>query len=201
MKFTTICLLAMLMACLPTCKKNNHPIVDVPEDPIDTIISPPIDSHIIELGKVSVLKNGGIWDVPFYAKYSHLENTFLTTGKKLYENAVLQSFQLDDIPCVPGKYPFEFWPSPSSIFPNNIPQGSFGMLYDGDQGIGFYFLDTLRTDHFVEVLRYDSLTNIVEGRFQIFLKKNETGGWVPSGISIPDSISMTEGKFRLEVKH
>ena len=201
MKLTTICLLAMLIACLSTCKKNSHPIVDVPEEPIDTIISPPLDSHIIGLGKLSVLKNGAIWDAPFKAWFSNLEGTFLITGVNTYANGVRQTFRLDDIPCIPGKYQFEFWPSPTALFANKIPTGFFGFMYDGDQGIGSCFLDTLRADHFVEVLRYDSLTNIVEGRFQVFLKKNETGGWVPSGISIPDSISMTEGKFRLEVKH
>jgi hypothetical protein len=108
---------------------------------------------------------------------------------------------MDDIPCKPGKYSFEFWPSPTSIYPNQIPHGSFGMVYDGDQPFGNFFLDTLRNDHFIEVLSYDTLTNIAEGRFQMFTKKYDTGGWEPSGVAIPDSIAMTEGKFRLEVKH
>jgi hypothetical protein len=201
MKLTIICLLAMLIACLSTCKKNSHPIVDLPEDPIDTIISPPLDSHIIGLGKVSMLKNGGVWDVPFKTGFSHSDSAFVISGSMNYSNGLRQLFSIDDVPCKIGKYLFEFWPSLASLYPNQIPQAAFVMTYDGDQGIGQYFLDTLRADHFVEVLRYDSLTNIVEGRFQVFLKKNETGGWVPSGISIPDSISMTEGKFRLEVKH
>lgn len=200
MKTLAIILFACVFMCLPTCKKNDIPIVDDPIDPIDTITSPPIDSHIIGLGKVSVLKNGQKWDVPFYAWFSHLEGTFLISARQVYGNGVTQSIQIDDVPCKPGKYSFEFWPSIASLYPNKIPHGSFGMMFEVDQPIGSFFLDTLRNDHFIEVLGYDTLTNIVEGKFQFFTQKEPNDGWQPAGVVVPDSIAFTEGKFRLQVK-
>jgi|GEM_PF-1162820 len=200
MKALTIFFFAGIFMCLPTCKKSDDPIVDVPVEPIDTIISQPVDPHIIGLGKVSVLKNGQKWDVPFNAWFSLLEGTFLIATRQVYANGVTQSFQLDDIPCKPGKYSFEFWPSVASLYPNKIPNGSFGMMFEVDQPIGNFFLDTLRNDHYIEVIAYDTLTKIVEGRFQMFTKKKPNAGWQPSGVVVPDSIAFTEGKFRMEVK-
>lgn len=200
MKITMIFWLAVFIACLSTCKKNILPI-DSPIDPIDTIVSPPIDSHIIEAGKLSVLKNGVAWNIPFKAGFFHSKYAFGILGSTTYSNGVRLTFNIDDIPCKEGIYPFEFWPSQAALYPNQIPQSAFIWMYDGDQPIGDFLLDTLRHDHFIQVLKYDTLTNIVEGRFQIFTKNDHSHSWQPSGITIPDTISMTEGKFRLEVKH
>ena len=199
MKFTTLFLLATFMACLPTCKKNSPPFVDVPVDPpIDTIVTPPIDTHIIALGKVFVLKNGLPWDVPFIAGFHNIPGTFFITGRQVYTNGVDESFTIRDIPCLPGKFSLEFWPSQASLYPNKIPNGSLGMLFEGDQPIGSFFMDSTRTDHFIEVLSYDTLTNIVEGRFQMFMNKELPVGFDFPGV--PNTIDMTEGRFRLEVK-
>ncbi len=200
MKALTIFFFAGIFMCLPTCKKSDAPIVDVPVDPIDTIISPPVDSHIIGLGKGFVLKNGQPWNVPFNTWFFHTDSAFVFHANYIYSNGVEQFFRISDIPCKAGKYAFEYWPAPTSLYPNQVPHGSYGMIYDTDQPIGNFFLDTLKNDQFIEVIAYDTLTKIVEGRFQMFLKKAPFTGWQPSGIVVPDSIAFTEGKFRMEVK-
>ncbi len=200
MKTVTIFFIASLLMCLPTCKKNDTPIVDGPIDPIDTIVSPPIDSHIIGLGKGFVLKNGQPWNVPFNTWFFHSDSAFVLDAGATYSNGVRDVFRISDIPCKPGKYNFEFWPAPTSLYPNLVPHASYGMIYDIDQPIGSFFLDTLKNDQFIEVIAYDSLTNIVEGRFQIFTKKKPNSGWQPAGVVVPDSIAFTKGKFRIQVK-
>ena len=145
MTYPRFFLLIPFIAGFCACEKPQPSIVDVPILPEDTLVvpPPPVDSHIIGLGKVSVLKNGQIWAVPFIAGFSNLEGTFALIGEKLYPNGVLQSFSIRDIPCKPGKFDLEFWPSLASLYPNRIPSTHFGMLYDGDQFIGSFLLDSL----------------------------------------------------------
>ena len=71
------------------------------------------------------------------------------------------------------------------------------MMQDYDQPVGDFLIDTTRTDHFIEVIKYDSTAHTVEGRFQVFLKK-EPSNTIWSGV--PDSIFLTEGKFHLKIQ-
>ncbi len=71
------------------------------------------------------------------------------------------------------------------------------MMQDYDQPIGDFLIDTTRTDHFIEVIKYDSTTQTVEGRFQVFLKKEPSNTVWPG---VPDSIFLTEGKFHLKIQ-
>lgn len=63
-----------------------------------------------------------------------------------------------------------------------------------DQLFKSYRVDTTRSNQFIEILHYDSIQHIVEGRFQAIL------GDKPSWSFLPDSMKMTEGKFRLKLK-
>jgi hypothetical protein len=182
---------------LSACQKNSAPEVDPPIDPIDTtIVVVPIDTHLIELGKVFVRKNGAIWNVPFRALKYHSDSAFLFTGKYLYPNLVSQTLIVNDIPTKPGQYNLEFWPNGSNKYANQIPHGGFSMFYDSDQPVGLFYLDSLRTDHFIEVVRYDSVNHTVEGRFQAFFRIDSPTTFP----NVPDTISFTEGRFHLKIE-
>ena len=182
-----------LLSVLANCKKNQS-LIDIIGNPIDTVPTP-IHTPIIELGKVSVLKNGDLWNVPFYARYYSANNRFFLRGKILHSNLIGETFALDDIPCESGKYPVEFWTLQNRN--NLIPEALLVMMYEFDQPIGDFLVDTTRTDHFVEVIRYDSIEKTVEGRFQVFLGKKPTSVPFPG---VPDSIFLTEGKFHLKIE-
>lgn len=194
--FATICLLAF-----SNCKKNQIPIPE-PEDPIDTtstpVDTPPGSNHIIELGKGFAYNNGTAWSPPFEASYHSKKNKARFRFSALVVHSYLsnESFQISDIPCITGIYPVER-PSGSESYGNFIPQASFVYIRDYDTPVGDFLADTTRTDHFVEIIRYDSVEQTVEGRFQVFLKKVPTNTWWPN---IPDSIAMTEGRFHLKIK-
>ncbi|MEZ4967369.1 MAG: hypothetical protein R2791_19165 [Saprospiraceae bacterium] len=47
------------------------------------------------------------------------------------------------------------------------------------------------------MLRYDSVARTIEGRFQMFLKKEPMAAQWPG---VPDSIYLTEGKFHLQLE-
>jgi len=77
---------------------------------------------------------------------------------------------------------------------NNIPQARLSFILYLDQQLNYYNVDTTRANQYVEILRYDSVNHIVEGRFQTFLEG-------PSGYSfLPDSVALTEGKFHLKIE-
>ena len=175
--------------------KKNKPPIDIPDDPIDTTQNP-IDTPIIELGKSFVLKNGVSWDVPLSAWYqSNANDKFRLRAKIVYSNLQSESFSIYLIPCLPGVYPLEYFALGN--FSNQIPEAVFVMMYEYDQPIGDFMVDTTRTDHFVEVIRYDSVAKTVEGHFQVFLGKKPTSVPFPG---VPDSIFLTEGKFHLKIQ-
>jgi hypothetical protein len=64
--------------------------------------------------------------------------------------------------------------------------------------IGTYRIDTTRTDHFIEVVSFDSIAGTVQGRFQFFtFDKNVTS---PSSWGLEKKINLTEGKFHLKLQ-
>ncbi|MCK6694438.1 MAG: hypothetical protein L6Q97_20365 [Thermoanaerobaculia bacterium] len=193
--FVTICLLAF-----SNCKKNQIPISE-PEDPIDTtstpVDTPPDSNHIIELGKGFALNNGAAWSPPFMAAYHYKTTARFTFGAKIIHDYLSnESFGIRDIPCAIGKYPIED-PKGFDDLHNLIPEAYFVYIRDYDTPVGDFLADTTRNDHFIEIIRYDSVEQTIEGRFQVFLKKLPTNTWWPN---IPDSISLTEGRFHLKIK-
>jgi len=193
--YTALCLLAF-----SNCKKNQPPIYE-PVDPVDTIKipidTPPVSTHIIDLGKGFALNNGVAWSPTFEAAF-HYKTTarFYFGAKSVLSYLSYDSFTIQDIPCEVGKYPIEY-PTTQASLTNKIPQASFSYIRDYDIPVGNFRADTIRNDHFVEIIRYDSVEQTVEGRFQVFLKKEPMNTWWPN---IPDSIAMTEGRFHLKIK-
>jgi len=174
------------------CEKNNSP-VDVPDDPIDTTQTP-IDTSIIGLGKGFVLKNGTSWAAPFKAWYHANTHSRLQVRAEITSASLRsESLFLHDIPCEVGKHPVEYYALKN--FNNRVPE--VALMQDYDQPIGDFLADTTRSDHFLEVLRYDSIAKTVECRFQVFLGKKPTNVPWPG---VPDSIFLTEGRFHLKIE-
>ena len=174
---------------LPNCKKE-HIIIKTPE-PIDTTLQ-----HITELGIGTVVRNGIDWPVEFLAYYygTSGKSSFQIRAKKIYPNSGLsESLFIQDIRSQSGFYKIQGWRL--SNFGNKIPEAAYTMS-NYDEGIGNFFPDTTRTSNFIEVLRFDTLANEVEGRFQVFMGKN---GDLPVP-GVPDSVFLTEGKFYLKLQ-
>jgi len=172
-----------LLALVMSCSKSK------PEALVDPI---PVDTAIIELGTVSVLKNGEPWNASFLAKYSpNNKNRFRIKGN-LIQNGYDHIFYIDDISANEGLQPIErknLWNAQ-----NGVPDALWSVVLDLDQVLNFYRVDSTRANQFVEILCYDSVNHIVEGRFQTFLEG-------PSGYSfLPDSVALTEGKFHLKIE-
>lgn len=165
------------------------------EDPVDSVVVP-VDTPLIHLGKAYVLKNGIDWEAPFEAWYYHADSVFQLRADITYSNLRGEHFFLTDIPCKAGKYPVEYFRY--SNWQNQTPEAGFRITQDYDQGVGNYYTDSTRTDHYIEVLRYDAKQKTVEGRFQLFFGKRASGGF--QWPDVPDSIFLTEGKFHLNVK-
>lgn len=185
---------------LSNCKKNQISIPE-PEESVDTtstpIDTPPVSTHIIELGKGFALNNGIAWSPPFIAAY-HFNTTarFSLGAKIIHDYLSNESFGIRDIPCAVGKFPIEY-PKGFDDLHNLIPEAFFSYIRDYDTPVGDFRPDTTRTDHFIEIIRYDSVAQTVEGRFQVFLKKLPMNTWWPN---IPDTIALTEGRFHLKIK-
>ena len=178
-----------LSVILLQCKKDSGQ---------DSIPDPPEYVPVLPLGQAGVLKNGVVWEVPFNAWYYTGVNAHarcFIRAKILYPNLISESLFLEDIPCKEGVYPMEYFTL--SNFNNYTPEVFFTMISEFDQPIGDFKIDTMRNDHYVEVLRYDSVAHTIEGRFQMFLKKRQMTLQWPG---VPDSIYFTEGKFHLQLE-
>lgn len=177
-------LLAILLLGLASCQKNEL----TPNDP-DPV------SPVIELGKVFVKRDGQVWDRPFIARrFDHYHPTVFSIISKVNNNGLEENFYLNDIPIVPGFYPMER--GNNFTWGNLKPQANIGW-WIVDQVLGGIFTDTTHANNFVEMIRYDSVNQTVEGRFEVHL-----GDFWPSPNTwgLPDSMHLTEGKFYLKLE-
>ena len=184
MKYLTF--ICALFLGLTACSKNDTetPIIDPP--PMDTL------THIIELGKTSVLSNGVPWNGIFSASYVPNDRRRFYIRGNLSLNGFDHRLSIGDISSKTGLQEVErgnLWNGS-----NGIPEVIYHVSLDQDQLLNFYLVDSTRSNQFVEILRYDSINHIVEGRFQTFLEGPTTYSF------LPDSIAMTEGKFHLKIK-
>ena len=177
--------------CLFACAKDPAGKDPVPPDPVDTL------QHVIDLEKVSVLRDGKIWMPGGMAQtYPSVAMHFSIISTQIVYPGVVESFNLADIPLKTGKYRLER--GVGTPLGNFIPQITIGWILDGDQLLGSLNADTTDMDNFVELLQYDSLKQTVEGRFQIHLinYKSSTNGSI---YPLPDSMRLTDGKFYLKL--
>lgn len=186
-----ICLLAV---SLEACKKEDSNQVTPPPDP-PVVEEPPI----IALGKASVLRNGVTYTGNITAKYRKYNRikTLRISGTQFSSGGLIdETFAIADIPLQKGKYPVE--QSSADGHGNGIPQAGMAWVVDKDQYAGDQLPDTSRTDHYFEVIRYDSIKHTAEGRFQVFLKNYKSAPILPG---VPDTISFTQGKFHLYISN
>jgi hypothetical protein len=172
------------------------PIV-TPPTPIDTTVTE-IDTikSVIEFGKSSMKKNGVKWNVPIQAKfYNSAKNRFYLLATVKEPNSIDGTMAILDIGSKKGKFAIET--NNAANLNNLLPEAIVGYYYEEDQSIGRFFTDSTRFDHNFEILKYDSITHVVEGTFQMFLGKSPTSVPFPG---IPDSIFITEGKFNLKIE-
>lgn len=187
MKTINLLLFAALLLAADGCQKS-EPMSHEP-DPVEPII---------ELGKVAMDRDGQPWTAEFTAQYYYFPGTvsFGFSAKTTLSNGVIETCRIADILCEPGSYFIER--GNNSTWGNSIPQANISWLLDGDQSLGGVSTDTTHYQaNFVEVIRYDSITDIVEGRFQVYL----TNHWASSPpLGLPDSVRLTNGRFHLKIE-
>lgn len=186
---------ATLALAAAQCKKEHTEPTPVVITPVDTIKPIPIFKDSI------VMRKAGVKWLPSSQSYipNNNEKRFTLGGtRRVGTTSVEDFFSIRDIPFKPGKNKVEY-PKKSDDLRNGVPNVTFSVTVDGDQLLTTYWADTLRlSDQYVEVLKCDSVTKIVEGRFNIRLRAY-AGTNVPFGL--PDTISLLDGYFRVKLKN
>lgn len=192
MKYRFLSVLISTALLLSACSKIATPGPEPdPVDPIDTV------QHVIDLGKVSMKRDGQTWERPFMAKF--IENGdadyFNFWTEFTDANRIKETFAIRDIPCRLGTYV----PENGTNFSigNSIPQIDIGWVLDGDQAVGLLLTDTLKIGNIIQVIRYDSLNKIVEGTFQFHLVNTYS---TPNELGLPNAMHITEGRFHLKLQ-
>lgn len=183
----------MLLLSAAQCKKDVSDDMIIKPETIDTIKPAPVFRDTFAVWKNGVKWNA-IGDGLFYSTSS--ESRFYLRGTKTASTSVKEWFYLSDIPCKAGNYSVDDGRS-LLIKNNSVPQAMFVYVVDGDQGGGTFYTDTSRIDNFVTIMHYDSLTKIIEGKFKVMIKIDKKVNNLPG---IPDTISMTNGYFRVKLK-
>lgn len=101
-----------------------------------------------------------------------------------------------NLPLKMGRHPIYF--NTYAGWLKGVVSGAYFLMYDGDQPTGDYIIDTTRADHYVEIIRYDSVARTIEGRFQMFLVND--GKIKPLIRDVPAKVDFTDGKFHLQIK-
>lgn len=189
--FVFVCAIMALSAA--QCKKEQPEPVVVDPEPVDTIKPAPVFKDT-----VFMVRNGSRWvgKVEGFMSTTSKGNRYYLKMVRRTGSAVEERYYLSDMPCKEGAYPIEFANSVEKVF-NLIPQSFVTYVVDGDQGGGTYNPDTTRTDSFVKILRYDSLTQIIEGHFKDYLRLKKTDQDLPG---LPDTLAMTDGYFKVKLK-
>jgi hypothetical protein len=181
-----ILLPCLLIALLAGCTKEKPVDPSEPTPPVDTT------THIIELGKGSVSRNGTPWDAVFSAHLNTVDKNRFSLIARLNEDGFDHKLSISDVSILPG---LQFIENKGLGNGNNgIPNARYSVWLDMDQQLNSYNVDSTRSNQYIELLRYDSINHIVEGRFQTFLEGPNTW-WF-----LPDSMAITEGKFHLKIQ-
>lgn len=192
MKYNLFSLLITTALALSNCSKTALPSPEPnPIDPIDTV------QHVIELGKVSLKRDGQTWERPFMAKYfKNGDKDYFTIWTEFTDaNLIKETFVIKDIPCKIGVFIPER--GTNSTVGNGVPQTSIGWILDGDQVVGGLATDTLKLGNMITLIRYDSLNKIAEGTFSYFMVNSNS---YPNELGLPNAMHITEGKFHLKLQ-
>ncbi|MBL7807247.1 MAG: hypothetical protein JNN28_05520 [Saprospiraceae bacterium] len=161
-------------------------------DPVPPVIPVDTVTHIIEFGKATVKRNGPLWKAAFSARYYSNQKARFYLEAELNENNYDHRFVISDISAIPGYQTIEGkkWGNGN----NSIPNADYFVTLHLDALINSFQVDSTRSNQFIEILRYDSVQHIVEGRFQTFLE-GPNNLWF-----LQDTVSLTEGKFHLKIQ-
>ncbi|MCC7245909.1 MAG: hypothetical protein IT269_09535 [Saprospiraceae bacterium] len=188
--FLTVCL---LFSCTKEEPVTNEP--PVTEPPILT------DPPIIELGKSSFLMNNTSWAGQVKAEFLGSVNgkkTIRLIGYRGFpNNTISEYFVVTDLLPERGRFKFNCYCDSSANVYNGTPKVSMIWFIGGDQLLGADRIDTTYASSYIEVLKYDSVQQTIEGRFEAHLKDREATGPNPY---YPTEVHLTEGKFNLKIE-
>lgn len=179
------CLVICLALTMTACQKSNEPTQPDSADPI------------IELGKVDMDRDGQHWAADFSGYYCHSPEhlSFSFSSKNTLPNGIKEFIGIADVPSRTGKFKIAKTVNWGDYL---SPKVRISWSVDGDQLLGIVSADsTYYDDNFVEVIRYDSLEDVVEGRFQVQLKKSLG---TPAAFGLPEEVSLTKGRFHLKIE-
>ncbi len=175
----------VLAFAITACQKSIEPVEPEPAEPI------------IELGKVDMDRDGQHWAADFSGYYSHSPEhlSFSFSSKNTLPNGIKEFIGIADVPSRAGKFKIAKTVNWGDYL---SPKARISWSVDGDQLLGMVSADsTYYNDNFVEVIRYDSIEDVVEGRFQGYLKKSLG---TPAAFGLPEAVSLTNGRFHLKVE-
>lgn len=119
-------------------------------------------------------------------------------GKRDIPNSLITEYvSISDFFLKEGKYNFNCSCDSTFLIANGSPKMTMFWMLDGDQQYGAAHIDTTYTGSYIEVLKYDSVQQTIEGRFEAHLKDREATGPNPY---YPTEVHLTEGKFNLKIE-
>lgn len=168
------------------------------EAPIDLVPVPSNDTIVPVIYGLTVLRDGENWES--VAKAAYYDKTVKSRVRLTFAHnvtsSIIEHFYISDAPTSIGRYPMERV-TKAGQSKNGIPNPFLSVVVDEDQLAGTFFPDTTRSDHFFEVLQFDSVKQIIRGRFQVFLGAvHISNSWT----NAPDSVLFTKGEFFLKIQ-
>jgi hypothetical protein len=186
-KYVIFCTLTL---ALFSCRKNEEPMVTVPDDTI-----PIVDTIKTALGLVEYYSNDTYVSdtsscIMYYHNYVKNFYMYFTVRQNLPPN-INASTTFHNLPFKEGKYPLKRDNNVSAH--NGLPSFFSGITVDGDQYAGQYYLDTTRTA-FLEIVELDTVAQTVKGRFELTMFKDER---LLNYNSLVDTVKVRDGRFYL----
>ncbi len=185
MKYIILFALIALLTTFFSCKKD--PVVPLPP--------PQEEEHIIELGRISFLRDGNPLSLPTEAVVTTIDNKrMLSLAARYKKQSINESLVIFDLPEKTGKVKMEFHTQQNKY--DEIPSSLMAWIFEIDQGMGNINVDTTRSDNWLEVIHYDSIKQTLEGRFEVHMKN-----YFPTIYTgIPKKLDITDGKFYVRIK-
>lgn len=118
------------------------------------------------------------------------------TSKQLYTVVTFQHLHIDGIQAKVGKHKIE--KGLVSLIGNGVPDARVFWILDGDQYLWEIGSTSDNPDDFVEIVKFDSINRIVEGRFSITVSnyRNLNVQW-----GLPELLELREGVFHLKLQN
>lgn len=190
MKLTII--LTTFFLLVISCQKNDAPVC-FDEEPIDMPLYLPGD---MEHGSLDACRNGDDWVASGWAKRIETDRDFFYVAGYTFTDygAKREAFYISYIPVKEGKYAIDG--DENSIF------GNTGHLYahsntsadDGDVAEDRYLLRE-SPQSWVEITHLDTLTNKVEGEFEVYLEVEAP----KRGEQNADKLCFKRGRFSVDI--